>query len=144
MLENSINTCPDEIWLQNAGRTPYWHNVLHTLFFTDLYLEGKLDGFVPPEPIGMTELDPSGVVPDIPYTKSEMLAYLAHCRQKSVTAIGSLTASSVDEMVDFPWVKKDYLALIFYNLRHIQHHVGQLNLILRQRLDHHAPWVDVD
>jgi hypothetical protein len=31
--------------------------------------------------------------------------------------------------------------LLLYNLRHVQHHAAQLNLILRQQVDAAASWV---
>ena len=33
------------------------------------------------------------------------------------------------------------LLLHLYNMRHVQHHAAQLNLILRQVLDKGSPWV---
>ena len=39
--------------------------------------------------------------------------------------------------------RRDYtqLELVIHSLRHVQHHVGQLNLILRQRTDDAPRWV---
>lgn len=141
MLENAIEACPDDLWLENVGLTPYWANAFHTLFFTDLYINGTLEGFGPPEPFGMTELDPTGALPDRPYTKQELLTYADHCRGKALSSIRALDDAANAKVVEFPWLTMNYLEILFYNARHIQHHVGQLNLILRQRLDYHAPWV---
>ncbi|WP_394370724.1 hypothetical protein [Flavobacterium hibisci] len=32
------------------------------------------------------------------------------------------------------------LEILLYNLRHTQHHVGQLNMLIRQDLDKHIEW----
>ena len=34
--------------------------------------------------------------------------------------------------------------VVIYNLRHVQHHVAQLNLLLRQRIDSAPQWVAWD
>ena len=33
------------------------------------------------------------------------------------------------------------LDILFYNLRHVQHHVGQLNYILRQKINRAPEWI---
>ncbi|MEZ4847283.1 MAG: hypothetical protein R3B93_01345 [Bacteroidia bacterium] len=42
-----------------------------------------------------------------------------------------------------PSIVENYtlLEIIFYNFRHVQHHVGQLNFLLRQKADVAADWV---
>jgi len=32
--------------------------------------------------------------------------------------------------------------ILLYNLRHVQHHVGQLNLLLRQHINHAPDWIE--
>jgi len=141
MLENAVGVCPDDLWLENAGATPFWHVAFHTLFFADLYVSGSLDGFAPPEPFGMTEIDPKGTLPDRPYTKAKIIVYISHCREKVSNIVPSIDENKDAASADFAWLRCSFLELQFYNIRHIQHHVGQLNLILRQQLDYHAPWV---
>jgi len=34
-----------------------------------------------------------------------------------------------------------FLEILLYNMRHIQHHVAQLNLYLRQTIDRAPKWV---
>ena len=78
MLENAIHACPDEIW-NDRSRTPeYWYLVYHTLFWLDLYLHGSVEGFAPPAPYTLDELDPAGVMPPRVYARHEMQAYLDH------------------------------------------------------------------
>jgi uncharacterized damage-inducible protein DinB len=33
------------------------------------------------------------------------------------------------------------LEILIYNMRHVQHHAAQLNLLLRQRVDNTPGWV---
>ncbi len=50
----------------------FWYIAYHTLFWLDLYLSGAVEGFAPPEPFTLDELDPAGVTPDRPYSKAEL------------------------------------------------------------------------
>ena len=61
MLENAVLACPDEIWSDRWRGPEYWYVVYHTLFFLDLYLSETMDGFAPPAPFNLDELDPAGV-----------------------------------------------------------------------------------
>jgi len=79
MLENAMIACPDELW---AGPSSFWHVAYHSLFFLDLQLSGSVEGFAPPAPFDLSELDPDGRLPDRPYTKDELGNYLKHCRRK--------------------------------------------------------------
>ncbi len=59
------------------GFSEFWYVAYHCLFWTDLYLSGAVEGFTPPAPFTLDELDPAGVLPDRQYTREELLAYLA-------------------------------------------------------------------
>lgn len=141
MLENAVLACPDELWSDRSQQPEFWYPVYHTLFFLDLFLSGTLEGFAPPAPFNLDELDPAGILPERPYTKDEMLAYLDHDRRKAQATLGALTDEKASRHFDFGWVAADFADLILYNLRHVQHHAAQLNLILRQKTDSAPRWV---
>ncbi|MCC6388977.1 MAG: DinB family protein [Bryobacterales bacterium] len=141
MIGNAVAACPDDLWHDRTRRPEFWYTVFHTLFFLDLYLSGKLNGFAPPAPFTLSELDPAGVLPERPYTKAELLPYLRHCREKCRTVIDALTAEKSVEPAAFPWVSVGGVELLLYNMRHVQHHAAQLNLLLRQALDTAPGWV---
>lgn len=138
MLENAMNACPDESW---AGPSKFWHVAYHALFFLDLQLSGSIEGFAPPAPFDLSELDPDGRLPDRPYTKCELGAYLQHCRRKCRETIADMT----EEKANRPcrWVELDltFAEFLLYDLRHVQHHAAQLNLLLRQNTDSAPHWV---
>ncbi len=98
MLEIAIRACPDALWTGSR----FWYISYHTLFFLDLILSDSAETFAPPAPFTLSELDPSGVFPDHPYTKGELL---------------------------------------LYHMRHVQHHAGQLNLILSRQTGSAPRWV---
>lgn len=140
MLENAILACPEELWL-DPDRRP-WHLTYHTLFFLDLYLSGTLEGFAPPPPFTLSELDPSGVLPDRAYTRDEMLAYLDHGRRKGRATLAALDDDTARRPTAFPWLPGFTLAeLHLCSLRHVQHGAAQLNLLLRQRVGAAPAWV---
>ena len=83
------------------------------------------------------------------YTKNEMLDCLESCRQKCKSVIFSLTEESLekrwidhpDELAGDVTLKYSVLEILLYNLKHVQHHAGQLNLLLRQETGEAANWV---
>jgi len=141
MLENAINACPKEVWGDRSNRFQFWYIVYHTLFFLDLYLSNSNKDFNPPYPFTLEELDPSGILPDRVYTKEELLNYLLHCRTKCKAVIEKLTEVEGLKRCGIEWQDINVIELLLYNMRHVQHHAAQLNLILRQRIDSAPKWV---
>ncbi len=138
MLENAINMCPEEHW---ETALDFWYLSYHCLFWTDYYLSTESAQFEPPKPFSFSEFDPSGMKPERTYTKTEVLDYLDYCRQKAIRLFKELT---VNQMSD-PWINssKNYtlVEILLYNMRHIQHHSAQLNLLLRQTINNAPNWV---
>ena len=138
MLENAITLCPEVLW---DNRENFWYNAYHCLFFLDYYLTIEHNSFAPPEPFTLSEFDPSGAMPERVYTKEELLIYLRFNRKKCHSVIQHLT----EEIAMQRWQNgyKDYtfLELLFYNMRHVQHHAAQLNLLLRQGMNKAPNWV---
>ncbi len=141
MLDNAMAACPDSLWDDGSRQHAFWYIAYHALFWLDLYLAGSAEGFAPPAPFTLEELDPAGVIPGRPYTKEELRGYLAHCRGRMRAAIGGLTDETAARRYRFGWGEASYLELLLYNLRHVQHHVGQLNLMLRRKTGSAPRWV---
>lgn len=150
MLDNALLSCPDELWHAQVwllapddpvGLIDYWYLAYHTLFWLDLYLSGAVEGFVPPAPFTLAELDPAGLVPAPPYTKDELRTYLAHCRQKCQTVIAGLTDERARQICTFMWGEVTFAALLLDNMRHVQEHAAQLSLFLGQQRGLGARWV---
>ena len=141
MLENAVVACPDDLWSDRSRRPEYWYLVYHTLFFLDLYLSDSVEGFTPPTPFNLDELDPAGLLPERPYTKGELRAYLEHGRKKCQETIEALTDEKARQRCGFERPDVKVAELHLYNMRHVQHHAAQLNLILRQTVDSAPPWV---
>jgi hypothetical protein len=139
MLEESIQTCPRGVWEQKGV---FSFQTYHTLFFLDYYLSTDPVGFTQPTNFSYSEFDDA---PDVViYSQEDLLDYLSACRQKAQTLILGLGESLSAQR----WVNEsktmDYslFEILLYNLRHVQHHVGQLNLLLRQHIDAAPEWIE--
>ena len=156
MLENALLACPSTHWNgrlwseqrdhpQPEESAAFWYITYHTLFWLDLYLTGSLEGFAPPTPFTLDELEPARVLPERPYTKDELHTYLVHLRKKCQTTIAGLSDEKAHQQVAFPWIEgkpMSFLELLLYNMRHVQEHAAQLNLFLGQNASEGASdWV---
>lgn len=156
-LDNALRACPDELWRDRLWETPperrefanfhfpefseFWYLVYHALFWLDLYLTGVEEGFAPPAPFTLIEQDEDGPLPERPYTKDELQAYLDDCRKKCQATIGTLTEKAAQRHCRFGWGEVSFAELLLYNMRHVQGHAAQLNLLLGQKTGSAPDWV---
>lgn len=141
MLENAVRACPEEHWTGPRVEQAFWYLTFHTLFWLDYYLADDPATFAPPPPYTLGEMDPAGVYPDRPYRKDELLAYLDHGRRRLRETIEGLDEARARETRTLRWGELTRVELLLYNMRHVQHHAGQLNLMLRQSVDAAPRWV---
>src|SRR5258706_16148675 len=110
-LADTVNACPDQLWLSSLWNhqdeqpefSQFWYRVYHTLFWLDLYLTGAEEGFVPPAPFTLIEQNEDGPLPERPYSKDELLAYLNECRKKCRATIETLTEETARRRCRFGW-----------------------------------------
>lgn len=150
MLKNALVACPaslwrERLWHERPGQalppwfppefSEFWYIAYHTLFWLDIYLSGTPEeDFVPPAPFVWTELNPA-VSPEQPYTKEDLLVYLAAMRRKCHDTLLALTDEHVHQTVSYPWTGEQgvsFLELYLYTMRHVQEHAAQLSLFLGQ------------
>lgn len=149
MLENNVRACPDELWTASLwttesgydGFSRVWYVIYHTLFFLDLYLHGSKDGFMPPAPFTLGELDPAGVLPERVYTKTELLDYMAFCRTKCRATIEGITEERAQELCTFGSRVMPFAELLIYTMRHVQEHGAQLAMLIGQQKNYAPGWV---
>ena len=146
MLKNAVTLWPEEDW--KSGKK-FFYNVYHCLVFLDYYLTIPPDNFSSPLPFTLTEPDKApaeaidDVIPDRIYGKKELLDYLQASREKCYTLIAGLTEEKTAER----WIEESgdmnypVLEILLYNMRHVQHHAAQLNLLLRQEINKAPRWV---
>ncbi len=140
-LDNAIVACPDELWDDRTQRPEFWYLAYHALFWLDYYLTADFKNFSPPPPFKLEELDPAGVMPEEPYTKEELRTYLGYGHEKCRTTIAAMTDEKALQPFKFGRVDLSFAELLLYNMRHVQHHAAQLNLILRQKAGSAPGWV---
>src|SRR5258708_27196783 len=115
MLENALLACPSthwngRLWSEHSDHplppesAAFWYITYHSLFWLDLYLTGSHEGFAPPAPFTLAELDPAGVLPERLYSRDELHAYLVHLRKKCQTTIAWLSDEKARQQVHFPWI----------------------------------------
>jgi hypothetical protein len=150
-LDSALAACPPTLWTQRLWPDPpdqpsaaefppefpeFWHLAYHTIFWLDLYLSGLPEAdFAPPAPFVWVEIDPP-VSLERPYTKEELVTYLAATRRKGQATLVGLTDERAGQFVDYPWVEGravSFLELQLYNMRHVQEHAAQLSLFLGQQ-----------
>jgi DinB superfamily len=152
MLKNAIMLCPEEYWNTNKK---LFYSSYHCLLFLDYYLTIPLKDFSTPLPFTITAPgDIPGdaiddIIPDKIYSKKELLGYLQLSRGKCHTLIAGLTEEKIkerwiqeaDEIAASGTMNYSVLEILLYNMRHVQHHAAQLNLLLRQGINHAPGWV---
>jgi hypothetical protein len=150
MLVSALRDCPDALWEKHlwedqpdqwvaAGFATFWYLGYHTLFWLDLYLTGAEEGFAPPAPFDLVEMEAHEVLPRT-YTRVELLGYLEYCRRKCEGTIGALSEEQATRLCRFPWGELPFAELQLYNLRHVQEHGAQLHMFLGQQAGKSAQW----
>lgn len=151
MLDDAIRDCPDQLWEVSlwedqpdqwvaSGFSAFWYLCYHALFWLDLYLTGAEEGFAPPEPFDLVEMQPGETLPRT-YSREELLQYLGYCRRKCKETIGALSSEQASRLCQFAWGQLPYAELQLYNLRHVQEHGAQLHMFLGQQAGNPAKWV---
>lgn len=139
----ALRACPDDLWEKPlwedqpdqwvaAGFSKFWYLGYHTLFWLDLYLTGAEEGFAPPAPLDLVEMQANETLPRT-YSRLELLDYLALCRQRTQATIETLTPEAANRLCSFAWGEVPFGELLIYTLLHVQEHAAQLSLFLGQQ-----------
>lgn len=132
MMHHCIKVCPADRWEGKIANATFRQVAYHTLFFVDLYLSPNADAFK------LRDLhheggDERGPTLSRGLNQEQTLEYLEICRQKAIDTLASESRQILQGPCGFPR-KLSRGELHLYNIRHIQHHTGQLSAHLR-RLD---------
>ena len=103
-----------------------------SIFWLDLYLTGAEEGFAPPAPFDLVEMNAGEALPRT-YTREELLHYLEYCRRRCQETIGALTDEQAERLCWFPWGELPFAELLLYSMRHVQEHAAQLHMFLGQQ-----------
>jgi hypothetical protein len=144
MLRQTIEQCPDDLWLAGEHPRNTWRIAYHAVFYTHLYLQTSEEAFRPwdkhrPQ-IRILWDDPEIPTVEPPYSKEETLAYLDTVDAGVDGWVDAIDLESPDS--GFSWYSIPKLDHQLLNLRHLQGHVGQLSeLVMARGAD--LDWISV-
>ncbi|MCA9959108.1 MAG: DinB family protein [Anaerolineales bacterium] len=143
MLKQAVTQCPAEMWDDAAYENRFWHVAYHALFYVHLYLQPTEADFVPWEKhkkaaSSLSTWGDKETAVNTPYTPAEVLEYLALVQQVVLSIVDKLDMHGES---GFSWLPFNKLELQFYNIRHIQHHAGELYERLNTHEGTEVDWV---
>lgn len=146
-LHTCIDRCPDATWDAPVINLAFCQVAFHTLFFADYYLS-PTESLFRQQPFHLDnphifrnyeELEDRP--PVLMYNKSSVTAYLHHCRNKATSVLTEETTASLQAPCGFPRKEYSRAELHISNVRHLQHHAGQLSMRLRIDANVEIPWI---
>jgi len=148
MLAKAIMKCPESLWADPEDKNKFWHIAYHAIFYTHLYLQAAEDEFTPWQKhknnyqyMGSIPWSPNDK-PEIgdPYQKEDVLEYLDFCRGQIDEKVPELNFTDDS---GFSWLPIDKMELQFYNIRHLQHHTGELCERLGTQVNIDVNWIGI-
>jgi hypothetical protein len=142
MLRETISVYDSDLWIDAEHfESPAWQIVYHLLYNANRYLSPSESTVVnwPKENKKLykffskqSELTKEEINRN-PYSKDEMLEYLAHIKDNMPSYLERMQP---DNNCWPSWYDENQLEFQINNIRHIQHHIGQLN----ERLNNLIPF----
>jgi len=150
MMRAAIESCPDALWDDRAEGSPFWHLAYHALYFTDFYLSDEERVFEARDdhrdkahflPGDYREFGGIVTTPESAYSRDRLLDYADHCLRKCDETFANLSSERALQRCGFWWYELNIGEFLINNLRHAQHHAGQLALLVRRRADVGIEWL---
>ena len=139
MLRETIQKCPDSLWLDGSLRNQFWRVTYHTLFYVHFYLQPSEKDFAPwPKHRDEVESATGERRDATPYSRHEMIEYLDFCLQQVRSKVADMNFEAES---GFPWYRCNKLELQFISIRHVQGHVGELSEQLSDKTGAEIDWV---
>ena len=155
MLREAIEKCPDDLWASDEYTNRFWRIAYHTLYFTHLYLQPTVHDFrpwehhqtsiqdmddipSPPDILELTELPHRPPQTGEPYSKARVLEYWELCDRMIGEGVDRLDVFAPES--GFPWYEIPKIEHQLVNIRHIQHHTGQLTDRIRTATASGVEW----
>lgn len=136
MVRSAIDECPNEHWDSKVASWPFWLVAYHALCFADFYCARSTRVWKPEKgegnlhPKGRKELEDE--YPSRRFERAELQRYADRCQAIVREALARETPKSLAGPSGFSWLKMTRAEVYLYNLRHIQHHAGQMGAFLRR------------
>src|SRR5215203_5170530 len=131
MLKECIERCPADLWESKVAALSVRQIAYHTLFFVDYYLTPSEAAFILRDlhQVGGDEREPLNS-PGLEQRATR--DYVTICWQKVRETLAGETEETLRLPSGFSWLDFSRGELHLYNLRHVQHHAGQLSAHLRR------------
>ena len=149
MMGGIIDVCPDNVWEEINGWSPFWQQIYHVLESVDYWFRENYNYVYDDEVLKAwktdknvtSELDENMKEFDDILSKAELRQYLNCIYQKTDMFFNSLDDSKLvlpiaENNFDFT-----YLDVIDMQIRHVMYHVGHCICILRSRANLEVEWI---
>jgi len=141
MMESAIVACPDDLWDRPSSQMGFWYMAYHALWFLHHDLTPVDRQFTPPSfDIYNYELEIKEPPYQNAYSKSDIRSYLELARAICKAAIEELEGDP-QRLQGCRRIKGNATEVVIDQIRHIQHHTAQLNLLIRQTTDSAPGWI---
>lgn len=133
MLRQTIEKCPEDLWMAGENNRPFWRIAYHALFYGHWYLQPNSEDFTPwehheDEIASLWQPTKSDTV----YSKGQILEYTDIVDRSVDAAIDRLDFDA--ESTGFDWYPNlSKLEHQIVTIRHTQQHAGQLSELLMAR-----------
>jgi hypothetical protein len=141
MLGQAISLCPEDIWDKGGDNTaPIWEHVYHALFYVSVWLKDwkkqrEYPEFHVQEALALEKVTGRRI------SRDQMNRYLTEVTRKTESFFASVAPGSLEEESE-EWGKRWTIAdRILGQIRHVQHHVGYINAILRMMRNIPVHWI---
>lgn len=131
MVQQCVATCPPEHWEGKIANDAFRQIVYHTLFYLDFYLT-RDEGAFELRDLHQRGGDERGPALSPGLSQADTLQFVALCREKIAAALAAETEATLQGPSDFSWLKFSRFEAHIYNIRHVQHHAGQMSAYLRR------------
>ena len=149
MLDNIIDNCPADLWVEIHAGFPFWQQVYHALESVDYWFRENYryvyDDETPKAWLSnknvTSELDKNKTTFDDILSKEEMQQYLSYIYKKTDLFFSGLSDGKLKEPIAENNYKFTYLDVIDMQIRHVMYHVGHCICILRSHADIELEWI---
>ena len=164
MARQAVELCPDEVWNQREeGEPPFWQQMFHALQITEGYAaesfaDARMDlavrlleprDAVEGEPPFRPLVEAVGRLMDASYEpphvadRETLLDLADQVLERCNASLDRDGARAPDDPAanPFPWTGATSYDKHIYNLRHLHHHLGRINGLLRRQANIGNPWV---
>ena len=140
MMEKLIEQAPDSIWNEQKGGFVFWQQILHALTGSKFWLRTEKSDF--DEPFADRKVFPElDGKPENNLTRDELRSLFDEVKSSFEAYTADPSPDSLFEPCPL-YDRITRLDVLLGQLRHMQHHIGCCNAILRDNGEKAVEWVD--